>query len=349
MCRTFLGFVFSLTLFAGFAQAQFRFGGGGPPGGGMMGSDPAKTFDFLSRGRPFFLISETRSLREPLTQYAKEKGITNDQITRDQFVAFMSQMKAKMPAPGSAPVSPGGPPGFAPSGTTPPSSVAAPAPGAPGSTDFFTKLAETEFKRRDDNGDGKLNRDEMSSSLRRAIDEYDRNKDSLIDYEEFKVYFLASMVNRGNDSGSSGNNPQAPKVNPVHILIEDDSELRPTVIRVGKLPKDLPSWFNELDADLDGQVALYEWRKGGKDLDEYKEWDRNDDAVITPEEALRKITLASNSSNKSGSTTPSTSASPSRVPGGSGGPPSFGGFDRSRFGSGGPPGGFGGFKKKDRN
>ena len=54
-------------------------------------------------------------------------------------------------------------------------------------------------------------------------------------------------------------------------------------------PKILPKWFKELDTDGDGQVALYEWRRAGKKLDEFSEYDLNDDGFITAEEVLQAI------------------------------------------------------------
>src|SRR5262249_41179198 len=71
-----------------------RKGGGGFGGGGMGGGfggvsntqDPNALFEFYAKGRSFFLITETRSLNGPLTQYAQEKGITGGQITRQQFL-----------------------------------------------------------------------------------------------------------------------------------------------------------------------------------------------------------------------------------------------------------------------
>jgi Ca2+-binding EF-hand superfamily protein len=56
-----------------------------------------------------------------------------------------------------------------------------------------------------------------------------------------------------------------------------------------KLPEGLPSWFHELDKDGDGQISLYEWRKGGKTIDEFSRYDLNNDGLITPEEVLRVL------------------------------------------------------------
>jgi len=55
----------------------------------------------------------------------------------------------------------------------------------------------------------------------------------------------------------------------------------------GFLPKGIPSWFKDLDTDEDGQVALHEWRAGGKKLGEFRELDHNDDGFATAEEFLR--------------------------------------------------------------
>ncbi len=57
----------------------------------------------------------------------------------------------------------------------------------------------------------------------------------------------------------------------------------------GIAAKSLPAWFKNLDTDGDGQVALYEWRQAGKPLDEFAEFDRNDDGFITPEEIVHHM------------------------------------------------------------
>lgn len=57
----------------------------------------------------------------------------------------------------------------------------------------------------------------------------------------------------------------------------------------GVAPKSLPRWFKDLDKDGDGQVALYEWRAGGKSLDDFQAYDRNDDGFITADEVLHYL------------------------------------------------------------
>ena len=54
------------------------------------------------------------------------------------------------------------------------------------------------------------------------------------------------------------------------------------------MPEEL-AWFNDLDKDGDGQIGFYEWRLGGKDIDEFRVFDLNDDGFITEEEILRYI------------------------------------------------------------
>src|SRR5438874_2665940 len=76
------------------------FGGGNPFAGGGRG-DPNMMFDMLARGRPFFLVTETSRLREPLSKYLESKGITNGQVTRELFSDYNEQMKTSMTALGN--------------------------------------------------------------------------------------------------------------------------------------------------------------------------------------------------------------------------------------------------------
>ena len=335
-----------LVILPAITVGQFQFQGskGKGKGGGGFGSDPGRTFDFISRGNPYIVIAEQRFMKDQLLQYAQENGITNGQLTRQQYIDFSENFKNKLSA--GNPAQPGG--GKGPGFGAAPGGFGGGAPGDFGGKKFggpqppggmsrteamadptvLNKWIEDEFNRRDINGDRKLSPDEMPQSLRSALTRYDRNNDGFIDITEYREYFMARLSGIEDSKGGIAS----------IIIEENELDLKPTVLRFGKLPKNLPAWFIELDQDKDGQVALYEWRAGKKNLDEFKQWDLNDDGFITPEEALRQQDVIA----KSGVNSPGTSVASS------GDRPTFGG---RRTGFGGPPsgdgstGGFGGFGK----
>jgi hypothetical protein len=290
----------------GFGGGKGGFGGqtGGPGGGG---ANALQTFEFLAKGRPYILISDIRQtgLAIPLSAFAKEQGITNDQITRDQFLTFSTKMDQYRNQGGfgggkggfgGGPGGFGGPPGGFQGLTPPPGSP----PIGPGQNplDAIAQWAEADFRRRDLNGDGKLTPDEMSDQLRTQIDRWDTDRDGLISLDEYKVYYSARLQMRDGA-------PNAGPANPVTILIEEDYDRRPEVIRAGKLPRDLPKWFTDLDSEQTGQIALHQWFKAGKDIDEFKEWDRNDDGFVTVEEVLFKQRPAGGANSANGNRGPS--------------------------------------------
>src|ERR1043165_9369908 len=205
-----------------FGGGGFRGGFGGGGSGGMMMNDPNGMVEFLSKGRPFFMITETRSLRDPLMQYAQQKGITNGQITRQQFMEFSEQMKAKM----------GG--GMAPPGMKGMGAPGGMMPSPQQSLDAIYQLADSDFKQRDTNGDGKLNADEMPAGLKDSLAKWDTNKDGLIDQTEYRIYFASILQGTAQDPNAQ---KQAAPIATI-IVEEEDWDRKPTVLRAGKLPKD---------------------------------------------------------------------------------------------------------------
>ena len=79
-----------------------------------------------------------------------------------------------------------------------------------------------------------------------------------------------------------------PKDKPAPAPMEGDDS-RPLVYHIGKLPSGLPDWFAKLDVDHDGQVGLYEWKRGGRLAAEFVLMDQNSDGFITCEEVLHYL------------------------------------------------------------
>ena len=109
------------------------------------------------------------------------------------------------------------------------------------------------------------------------------------------------------------------------------------VYRAGKLPKELPPWFAQMDEDKDGQVGLYEWKKAGRPVNEFLAMDLNGDGFVTVEEALRYTKIQSKNIASAAPTSgfggaPELAAPVLAAPG-FGGPPGMGGPPRM----GGPP------------
>src|SRR5205807_5273536 len=128
-----------------------------------------------------------------------------------------------------------------------------------------------------------LNSDEMTDELRSELDKWDTDKNGLIDLNEFEADVQARVQqifsDRNAQRGGLGLAPGAP----------DDSEERkpPVAYRAGKLPKELPAWFTQLDTNQDAQISLFEWRASGRTLQEFAKIDRNDDGFLTVDEVLR--------------------------------------------------------------
>jgi Ca2+-binding EF-hand superfamily protein len=255
---------------------------GGSPGGKMSFlGDPGKLFDMMSGGKD---VITRDSLTNPwmagmFDRYVEKLGITDGKLTRDQFNHYMQQRMAEKGIPWSP----------TPSTASPSSGAAAPNGQSPSpnggmsQADMIDRWAESMFRRYDQNGDGLLNYDEMPESLRIERDKWDTNKDGFIDLNEFKAFFKAALQKRMEESAFGGPNGtgSSEHADPVH-----EEEPKPAVYRAGKLPKELPAWFKQLDTDGDGQISLYEWRSAGKSLEEFHKIDRNGDGFLTITEVL---------------------------------------------------------------
>jgi len=279
------------------ALAQFPQGGGkGGKGGGKGGKggkgfgDPGQMFDNLALGKTALSKEDITNpfMQGMFDRALQASGSTDGKLTRDQFVNAMTNMQGQFgkgkqqPGAGGAPgqIDWQGMFGGKGKGKKNKSNPFMPTGPTPEQFSQWDREAEAEFRRLDANGDGKLNEDEAPDQLKRRFDRYDNNKDGEIDLGEFKTYYREQQVARLNQAAAS-----------MTITVggvDDDGPLkRPDVFRVGNMPKNMPAWFTEYDTDKDGQVGLYEWRKFGKSLAEFKEYDRNEDGFITADEVIR--------------------------------------------------------------
>jgi Ca2+-binding EF-hand superfamily protein len=154
--------------------------------------------------------------------------------------------------------------------------------------------AKRMFTNMDKDGDGVISAEEMSDDLRANLAKWDTNKNGVIEWEEFLPYAKERLAARDADRAryeefkkseeakNASVDPNGPPM-PSTTVVEDK---KPVIFRNDNLPKDLPDWFKKLDTDKDGQIGLYEWKAAGKDLDEFRKYDRNGDGFITVEEAL---------------------------------------------------------------
>lgn len=357
-------------------------GGGGPGGGGRGMGDPNEMFNRMANGKEVLVRSEISNefMQRMFDRIAGQVGVTNGVITRQQFTTYMQERMSgggRGGPPGGGTGGPGGPPGGGMGGPG----------GSQGSSPWGNPdaMADMFFRRMDQNGDGLLNYDEMSESLRIEREKHDTNRDGFIDQTEFKAYIQARFQNRDGQGGSGGPMGNWPGMMPQTIPQIEEEEQKPVVYRAGKLPKDMPSWFTQLDADNDGQIGLYEWKSSGRSFDEFDKLDRNGDGFVVVDEVLRSLpgrdgkngtaTADSRSSYFNGPGSSGTSgmmmlqpgsdggrsmspqggdnAMSSRSPDGRSGPGSFGDRgrgDRGSFGMGGSggPGGFGDRGRGDR-
>ena len=165
--------------------------------------------------------------------------------------------------------------------------------GGPSTFRMTDQDIERRFADQDVNRDGKLSEDEISdrSPLKASFKESDTSRDGYIDMAEYKAYIAVRFGGEGSDpnagsygsyagNGNYGRENRDPR--------GDRKEEQPVVaIRYGKLPSGLPSWWDTLDGDKDGQIGLYEWRQDGRDMKEFQKMDLDGDGVLAPQEWAR--------------------------------------------------------------
>jgi len=222
--------------------------------------------------------------------------------------------------------SPGGGPG-SPGGNTP-AAVLSPSTGAPEGSKERQELeqrvrqyAQSLLRQYDANKNGVLERDEWQN-MRGSPEKADRNNDGVITLEEltareFERNQLAisggspssssggssgwTSTSSGAASSASGGSGSSTRSSGGRSTWGGQSRSSSTSSKSGqpgrvrfltpleRLPKGLPDWFVQKDANEDGQVSMAEFAVEWTDAKatEFQKYDLNNDGIITPEECLR--------------------------------------------------------------
>jgi len=276
--------------------------GGGRPQQPQM--DPEMVFNMLvkiSGGTDTQLIrfdnipDATKQTMKMMTERSggiplPESGTWNKNQFLEHYQRSLAQSQARNPAAGM-----GGAPGMG---------------GGMGPGGFdVDAMAEQRFRQSDVNGDGRITMDEASSRLKPVFQDVDTNRDGVIDLAEYKAY-MASLMGNANNRGQNGPNGGFPGAAPMGDPSggfgpngygdpngggfdkrggrdREEKKEPEFAVRFGKLPEGLPSWWEELDTDKDGQIGLYEWRAAGRDMKTFQDYDLNGDQLLAPEEFVR--------------------------------------------------------------
>jgi Ca2+-binding EF-hand superfamily protein len=163
------------------------------------------------------------------------------------------------------------------------------------------------FRYYDRNNDGKIDQEELRRSSRGDdLMQYDRNRDGAITPDEMEYRYAQRRVantrgtapgmqqpseggdrrGRGGRDGGEGRSNDNDNGNPSPYASLSSYRV---VAPVERLPEGLPDWFYRNDADGDGQISMVEFSATWTEavLQEFLQFDLNQDGLVTPEEALR--------------------------------------------------------------
>jgi hypothetical protein len=131
----------------------------------------------------------------------------------------------------------------------------------------------------DRDGNGALNVDELAAKLASFSNASPESKPSAV----------ATPESRRAERQPSASGLPADRSRPRTPTPTDDKSRRSYRFLTARerLPKGIPSWFIEKDADADGQVAMFEYSTGWTEAaaDEFTRYDFNGDGLISPAEA----------------------------------------------------------------
>ncbi len=160
-------------------------------------------------------------------------------------------------------------------------------------TEEDEERAARTIRRYDRNRNGQLDGREMRRLSGNPLD-FDRNGDENLSPQELAVHYARQRVaeeeareqNRGDDRGDR---PEEHRESDAPDPYNGRNSFR--VVSIRELPEGVPGWFEDKDADGDGQVAMAEYAdKWSNDLvEEFMAWDANGDGMVTVDEVLRGV------------------------------------------------------------
>jgi len=130
--------------------------------------------------------------------------------------------------------------------------------------------ADRAFRVLDRDASGELEGEEYTPPLKADKLRSDADANGRITKAEYRAFFKRTV---------------ATKAEAIAAKTGDTARADPKGAK-GKLGA-LPTWFAALDTDGDNQVALFEWRKGGKPVALFTEMDLNGDGLLTRDEYTR--------------------------------------------------------------
>jgi Ca2+-binding EF-hand superfamily protein len=153
----------------------------------------------------------------------------------------------------------------------------------------YDEEADRVFRVLDRDGNGEIYRSEMTTALEKAGLKGDPNANGRVDKNEYREFFQhlvaqdneAALMRAARDDDDDDDDDDNDRRGPPR----DDDKDKDQDAKV------LPGWFAQTDADMDGQIALHEWRKANGAIDYFLEMDLNEDGLLTEMEYWRYVAM----------------------------------------------------------
>jgi Ca2+-binding EF-hand superfamily protein len=158
--------------------------------------------------------------------------------------------------------------------------------GGPSMEERIRGYAGNLIRQYDADKNGSLEKEEWSHMSMNPTDA-DRNHDGHITLDELAAWLLAYSQNRSGSGSSSSSSSSASKM--WAGTTSSGKRSYRFLAPAERLPKGLPDWFTQKDANGDGQISMSEYSSNWTDeaAAEFAKYDLNNDGVITAAECLK--------------------------------------------------------------